>query len=154
MSNALQTLALVTAITTAIQTAARTFLNTEAENPIVVYRGQPLTQVTIPCAIIDVPGVEISLSGFAASVANPSQENSFKIIIRQPFPSDETLILNAKIATANAVIAQLQTSATFAGIAGRPLVTHVDLGREKDNYSTRVYEVELDFSCFTIASHH
>ncbi len=155
MSNALQTSALLTAINAAIQTAAQTFLSTSAPNPILIFNEQPRTEVeTLPYAIAEPEVVHIDMAGRAGTVAGISQENRFRIIVRQRFPTDPSqLLLNLKLAAANALIANLQNGPGFAGIAMLPLVSDVTFA-ETDSFSTKVFEVELAFTCVTIGTHH
>jgi len=146
MSNALQTATLLDAIRAAVLAAWGT---------IPVSYGAPRTPIVpAPYAVVCWDAVEISFTGPAAAFSNPGQTNRFTIIGRFPFPSDPTEVIDLqRVTKANALIAQLQTAATFAGIGMNPLVTRVD-ATNLENPNEKAYEITLTFVVQTQASHH
>jgi hypothetical protein len=145
MSNALATASLLDAIRAAILAAWGT---------MPISYGPPRTPLaTTPYAVVLWDTVVISFDGPGGSIGNPSQQNSFSIIGRFPFPSDPTQIIALqKVSQANALIAQLQSGPSFASVGLLPLVTKVD-ATEPDDPNEKVYEITLTFSVVTVASH-
>ena len=146
MSNALQTAPLLDAIRSAILAAWGT---------MPISYGMPRTPIaSAPYAVIYWDEVRVSFTGFGATFSNPAHANTFTIIGRFPFPSDPTEIIDLqRVSQANALIAQLQTAATFAGVGMNPLVTKVD-GSNLANPNEKVYELRLTFEVLTQATHH
>jgi hypothetical protein len=145
MSNALQTSALLEAIRAAVVTAW---------GSIPISYGAPPEAITAPYAVIFADSVEIEFGGAVGTMGNTSQSNSFTIWGRWPFPSDPTQVIELqKISYANALIAQLQSAANFAGIGMFPIVSGIDF-TEPDDPNERVFEVTATFHVITQASHH
>jgi len=146
MSNAIQTATLLDAIRATVLAAW---------GAMPISYGKPRTTISAtPYAVICWNYVDVSFTGIAASFSNPAQSNSFTIIGRFPFPSDPTQVIDLqRITQANALIAQLQTAATFAGIGMNPLVTKIDATDLADP-NEKAYELTLTFVVQTQASHH
>lgn len=146
MSNALQTPTLLDAIRVAVLAAWGT---------MPVSYGRPRTPIgSVPYAVVCWDAVHVSFNGVAAAASSPSQTNSFTIIGRFPFPTDPTQVIDLqRVTQANALIAQLQTSSTFAGIGMNPLVTRVDASDLADP-NEKAYEITLTFVVATQATHH
>ena len=103
-------------------------------------------------AIVTPAEVVVTFNGPGAGLKGPSQRNSFLIAGRWAFHIDRTEIDLAKIDRANELIAELQSSANFAGIGMLPLVTRVEPGSGAP--AQGFYEVVLRFEVITLASHH
>ena len=146
MSNALLTFSLRDAVRTAV---------IAAWGSIPISYGKPRMPIaTTPYAVVQAGKVAISFDGPAATVTNTSQENSFTIIGRFPFPTDPTQVIeDQKVTLANALIAQLQASGGFAGVGMAPLVGAVEWS-EGDDPNEKVFEVTLQFRVMTQATHH
>jgi len=146
MSNALATAPLLDAIRAAVLAAW---------GAMPISYGRPRTPISsTPYAVVIWDPVVVSFGGPAASVSNTSQTNEFTIVGRFPFPTDPTQVIDLqRVAQANALIAQLQGSATFAGIGMNPLVTKID-GSDLADPNEKAYELTLTFVVVTQASHH
>ena len=146
MSNALATATLLDAIRAAVLSAWGT---------MPISYGRPRTPIaSVPYAVISWESVQVSFTGGSATLTNPSQSNRFRIVGRFPFPSDPTQVIDLqRITQANALIAQLQASATFAGIGMNPLVTEI-LASDLADPNEKTYELSLTFVVLTQASHH
>jgi len=146
MSNALQTAPLMDAIRAAVLAAW---------GAMPISFGAPRTPIVpAPYAVILWDTVEVSFTGFAASLANPAQSNSFTIIGRFAFPSDPSEVIDLqKVTQANALIAHLQVAPPLAGIGLNPLVTKIDSKGLADP-NEKAYEITLTFVVQTQATHH
>lgn len=141
MSNALQTAALLEAIRAAAIAAWSVGS---------VDYGQPRTVRTLPYAIVYWDAVEQSFE----TVSTLQQVNRFRIIGRFANPASTTDYIDLqKVIKANAMIAQLQSGATFASIGYLPIVTSIDPS-ESDPVDEGAYEITLTFEVRTECSHH
>jgi len=145
MSNALLTFTLRDAVRTAVLAAW---------GSVPISYGKPRMPIGAPYAVVQAGKVAVSFDGPAATVTNTSQENSFTIVGRFPFPTDPTQVIeDQKVTLANALIAQLQASGGFAGVGLAPLVSGIEWS-ESDDPNEKVFEVTLQFRVMTQASHH
>lgn len=146
MSNALQTMELLTAISAAV---------VRGLGPITVdYDDPPRLPREPPYALVLWKPVEISFDGPGASASMMAQTNTFEVRWIKAMPADPAeRITPLKIADANAIIAQLQAASRFAGIGFLPLVIGVDPG-ESYSPTEPVYEGCLTFRVQTVANHH
>ena len=146
MSNGLLTSTLLDAIRSAVLAAWGSM-------PI-SYGPPRLPGLSAPYAVVCWDSVEVSFTGFGASFSNAAQVNRFTIIGRFPFPSDPTLVIDLeRITLANALIGQLQTGSTFAGVGMNPLVTKV-VPTNLGNRNEKVFELTVEFEVRTVVSHH
>ena len=143
MSNQIQTATLLEAIREAV---------VAAWPAMPISYGSPRVPLATPYCVVQATSVLVSFTGRLATVGNTSQSNSFSILGRFPFPADPSqVVLLQKVSYANALIAQLQASATFADGA-YPLVNSVEFS-ELDDPNERVFEVLVWFSVETQGSH-